>query len=534
MENIIKKHTDGGKTDWDEDLDLYLLAYRTQQQSSTKYSPYELVYGQTARLPVELDTPSGGENNDDDLHSMDDAHGQFNDRVVFSRKKCIPTDEEQAQVMDERGEHLRSLASNESLEQVRADALKNAKGAQDVQKVQYKRKRQAQGGVEKRFAAGDHVWVWNVKNDTRQGGKKIETRKTGPFLVVRAKPENNCYYVQCTKSVQQKNVDTLELAGSEIPLVKIDPRFFGIEQKRPMTHWKHEFPSDSPSPTSKSTAKSPSAATLEPAESMTKYRACLERKRNAKFETAVLDNEFRALDSAINSNKLDSPPPAKKPKEDDIIDLSSPTCPPREVWIEDLALNQGHKRLLVNPKEELNSLFIEVSQELLQAQHPLIQGLKAPGHDQTSAGFDRFTGEALQIILSRKRHHWLLVSTMGRSVRVLDSFFPDLAEDCKIQIAELCAGLADNQENIKVTIEKSQHQMNGIDCGLYAIANATELAFNSNVDFATVSYDRKQLRSHLAQCFEQGRLTPFPRSKRLLKMKNGSIQYINISTHARH
>ena len=384
-----------------------------------------------------------------------------------------------------------------------------------------------------------------MKNDTRQGGKKIETRKTGPFLVVRAKPENNCYYVQCTRSVQQKNVDTLKLAGPEIPLAKIDPKFVGVQQKRRMTDWKHEFPSDTPSPAelqlpvsrihrhlrkgnyaecdtsaSKSAIKSPSTGT-----SQTSFSPPVKKRKIAASTT-----------SASQASSLPLLPPPTPKKGEDVIDLSSPTNLPREVWIDDLGLNQRHKRLLNNPAEELNSLFFEVSQELLQVHHPLIQGLKAPGHDQTSVGFDRFTGEALQIILSRERHHWLLVSTMGQSVRVLDSFFPDLAEDCKVQIAELCAGLADEQGNIKVTIEKWQHQMNGIDCGLYAIANATELAFNGSVDFATICYDRKQLRSHLTQCFEQGQLMPFPRSssKRLLKMKNGTIQFINIYMHTRH
>ena len=47
------------------------------------------------------------------------------------------------------------------------------------------------------------------------------------------------------------------------------------------------------------------------------------------------------------------------------------------------------------------------------------------------------------------------------------------------------------------------------DCGLFAIANATELCFGGNP--SSVIYDQASMRKHLLNCFLQDKLTPFPK-----------------------
>ena len=54
-------------------------------------------------------------------------------------------------------------------------------------------------------------------------------------------------------------------------------------------------------------------------------------------------------------------------------------------------------------------------------------------------------------------------------------------------------------------------QGNGYDCGAFAIAFATSLAYGE--DPSKLSYDTKQLRNHLRACMESNRLTPFPSTK---------------------
>ena len=55
--NDLCKFSDGGKLNWEDDLDLILLGYRSSIQSSMLYSLFELVYGMKARLPIKLDLP---------------------------------------------------------------------------------------------------------------------------------------------------------------------------------------------------------------------------------------------------------------------------------------------------------------------------------------------------------------------------------------------------------------------------------------------------------------------------------------------
>ena len=55
--NIIAKATETYK-DWHDKLPFALHAYRTGVRTSTGATPYSLVYGMEAVLPIEVDIPS--------------------------------------------------------------------------------------------------------------------------------------------------------------------------------------------------------------------------------------------------------------------------------------------------------------------------------------------------------------------------------------------------------------------------------------------------------------------------------------------
>jgi transposase InsO family protein len=55
---IITKTVQGSMTDWDTKLIDALWAYRTAYKVTTKFTPFQLVYGQEAILPIELELPS--------------------------------------------------------------------------------------------------------------------------------------------------------------------------------------------------------------------------------------------------------------------------------------------------------------------------------------------------------------------------------------------------------------------------------------------------------------------------------------------
>ena len=56
-----------------------------------------------------------------------------------------------------------------------------------------------------------------------------------------------------------------------------------------------------------------------------------------------------------------------------------------------------------------------------------------------------------------------------------------------------------------------QVQANSYDCGMFAIAFATEIAHGHNPILA--QFDVTKLREHLIECFEKGHLTRFPCTK---------------------
>ena len=63
-------------------------------------------------------------------------------------------------------------------------------------------------------------------------------------------------------------------------------------------------------------------------------------------------------------------------------------------------------------------------------------------------------------------------------------------------------------------------QTNGNDCGLYAIANATALAFGR--DPSKEQYIPSKLRKHLIQCLEDKEMKPFPTAKGTSKRRKAS------------
>lgn len=56
---MLAKYVNDEQSDWDEKINSMLFAYRTSIHSSTKETPFYLVYGRQPRLPVDLALPTG-------------------------------------------------------------------------------------------------------------------------------------------------------------------------------------------------------------------------------------------------------------------------------------------------------------------------------------------------------------------------------------------------------------------------------------------------------------------------------------------
>ena len=112
-------------------------------------------------------------------------------------------------------------------------------------------------------------------------------------------------------------------------------------------------------------------------------------------------------------------------------------------------------------------------------------------------------------ILHNKRFYWVIVSNVNSksgSVDYCDSLFHGRIKDhAKLQIANISK--TENSE-LEIHIHSYQQQKNGVDCGIFATANAYYIL--SGIDVPSIRIGENKMRAHFLQCLEQGCFQPFP------------------------
>ena len=109
----------------------------------------------------------------------------------------------------------------------------------------------------------------------------------------------------------------------------------------------------------------------------------------------------------------------------------------------------------------------------------------------------------IQIIHTRG-NHWIVASTVGCSegeVKVYNSLYQSVHDDTR----SLVINLFELGNNPKITLLNTNKQGGGADCGLFAIATATALAFGTSLS----TFQQTGMRDHLILCFEQSAMKPF-------------------------
>ena len=75
---------------------------------------------------------------------------------------------------------------------------------------------------------------------------------------------------------------------------------------------------------------------------------------------------------------------------------------------------------------------------------------------------------------------------------------------------QLLAIYGKGRRHLQVLQPRVQQQHNGTDCGIFAIAYATEFVFNQYAGNELLEFDRPKMRGHLLTCFQNQDLIPFP------------------------
>lgn len=139
LQQIVNEEMD----DWDDHIDDILFAYRSSRHDSTKCTPFLIMYGREARLPIEL-----------------------------TGKKADVT---------EANFEPKRKALQELRVQVHSNALANIGKAQERQKRIY----DAKHNTATKLKIGDAVLVKDMKNVGRKGGKLKRLFSGGPYTIAK-------------------------------------------------------------------------------------------------------------------------------------------------------------------------------------------------------------------------------------------------------------------------------------------------------------------------------------------------------------
>ena len=155
---------------------------------------------------------------------------------------------------------------------------------------------------------------------------------------------------------------------------------------------------------------------------------------------------------------------------------------------------------------KLNDKHIYFSQQLLKTQFPGLNGLRSTLL-QTKKEPLPTSKQVVQIVHSRG-DHWVALSTINAvadEVYVYDSVYRTLDDESTQAILTLFQAAT---HPLQIQMIQSQKQRGATDCGLFSIATITAIAFH--IDPTTITFDQAAMRPHLAQCFEEHTLKPFP------------------------
>ena len=113
----------------------------------------------------------------------------------------------------------------------------------------------------------------------------------------------------------------------------------------------------------------------------------------------------------------------------------------------------------------------------------------------------------MQVIFIRECH-WACVLIHENQMSLYNSAYTSVSADTFQVVARLvkCA-----EPSFQIQVMNISRQRGAVDCGLYAIAVLTSLAFDQ--DPTTLVYDQQAMRPHLITSFEKMKIAPFPVQK---------------------
>ena len=143
IQNMLASYVNDNQTNWDEYISLVTMAYNSSVQTSTGFSPSQMMYGREMTLPLDL---------------------------VLGKPVSteIENDTCYANELTDKMEEIHNLAR------------KNLELSSGVQKRAYDHKIK-----QNTYCVGDAVWFYEPKSKRGNKNKKLARPWTGPFIIIR-------------------------------------------------------------------------------------------------------------------------------------------------------------------------------------------------------------------------------------------------------------------------------------------------------------------------------------------------------------
>ena len=175
----------------------------------------------------------------------------------------------------------------------------------------------------------------------------------------------------------------------------------------------------------------------------------------------------------------------------------------------ELLLYQQTKTRLLEEHTWLNSVEIQAGQMLLKNSFPKVDGLRDP----SKTGSEVIPAKSGFVQILNTGGHWVCLSTVATKpdsgiVRVFDSLYNKPSQNAIEQHSSRL--LKHNGRTITFLNEKVQKQRELSNCGLFALAFATDLCHE--LDPANEQYDQTAMRQHYVKCLESKAMIPFPKT----------------------
>lgn len=193
----------------------------------------------------------------------------------------------------------------------------------------------------------------------------------------------------------------------------------------------------------------------------------------------------------------------KKVDDVTVIEVKTPTSLPK------------HEARLVQRNEMVTTDSINLAQSILHEMFPNLKGFQTVARGSVQA-FLPVSGDFIQI-LHDGGLHWVCtanvcvndVSKDPSAVNMYDSM--NLGFIAKFTKQQLASFMCIQSSEMKIIMKSVQQQITHVDCGVFAIAFATALAFG--MDPSKLRFDVSKMRPHLVECLKLKKMSPFPEMK---------------------